>query len=44
MAVYPIVNGCAQEAAYEGTESDCIAYGKIYKRHNPDNDIIILNI
>ena len=44
MAVYPIANGCATEAAYEGTEQDCIAYGKIFKRHNPDKDIIILNI
>ena len=44
MAVYPIVNGCATEAAFEGTPEACDIYAEIYRENNPDEDIIILNI
>ena len=42
MAVYPIVNGCSQEALFEGTSEQCQIYVSIMKEHDPKADIIVL--
>lgn len=42
MAVYPIVNGCSQEALFEGTSEQCQIYASILKEHNTKADIIVL--
>ena len=44
MAVYPIVDGCSQEALFEGTSDQCQIYVSILKEHNPKADIIVLQI
>ena len=42
MAVYPIVDGCSQEALFEGTSEQCQIYVSIMKEHDPKADIIVL--
>lgn len=44
MAVYPIVDGCSQEALFEGTSEQCQIYVDIMKEHNPEADIIVLQL
>lgn len=44
MAVYPIVNGCSQDALFEGTPEQCQIYVSILKEHNPKADIIVLQL
>ena len=44
MAVYPIVDGSAQESLFEGTKEQCNTYVSIYKENHPDADIIVLNL
>lgn len=44
MAVYPIVDGSAQESIFEGTKEQCKIYVSIYKEVQPDADIIVLNL
>ena len=43
MAVYPIVNGSAQEALFEGTREQCKIYADIMLEQHPErrNNIII---
>lgn len=42
MAVYPIVDGCSQEALFEGTSEQCQIYVSILKEYYPKADIIVL--
>lgn len=42
MAVYPIVDGCSQEALFEGTSEQCQIYVSILKENDPNADIIVL--
>lgn len=44
MAVYPIVDGCLQEALFEGTSEQCQIYVSIMKEHDPKADIIVLQL
>lgn len=44
MAVYPIVDGCSQEAIFEGTSEQCQIYVSILKEHDPEADIIVLQL
>lgn len=44
MAVYPIVDGCSQEAIFEGTSEQCQIYVSILKEHDPKADIIVLQL
>ena len=44
MAVYPIVDGCSQEALFEGTSEQCQIYVSILKEHDPKADIIVLQL
>lgn len=44
MAVYPIVDGSAQEALFEGTSEQCQIYVSIMKEHDPEADIIVLQL
>lgn len=46
MAVYPIVNGSAQEALFEGTREQCKIYTDILLEHNPSmkGNIIVLEL
>lgn len=44
MAVYPIVDGCSQEALFEGTSEQCQIYVSILKEYNPKADIIVLQL
>lgn len=46
MAVYPIVNGCAQGALYEGLKEDCKTYVDTYLKDHPEmrGNIIVLPI
>jgi len=46
MAVYPIVNGSAQEAVFEGNPEACQTYVDIYLEGHPDmkGNVIILEI
>lgn len=44
MAVYPIVDGCSQEALFEGTSEQCQIYVSILKEHSPNADIIVLQL
>ena len=44
MAVYPIVDGCSQEALFEGTSEQCQIYVSIMKEHDPKADIIVLQL
>lgn len=40
--VYPIVNGCSQEAVFEGTVDGCNAYVAEHRDDNPDVSFVIL--
>lgn len=46
MAVYPIVNGCSQEAIFEGPQEDCKKFIETYLEDHPDmrGNIIVLPI
>ena len=44
MVVYPIVDGCSQEALFEGTSEQCQIYVSILKEHDPKADIIVLQL
>lgn len=44
MAVYPIADGCSQEALFEGTSEQCQIYVSILKEHDPKADIIVLQL
>lgn len=44
MAVYPIVDGSAQEAIFEGTREQCDIYVSIMREHDPKADIIVLQL
>lgn len=44
MAVYPIVDGSAQEALFEGTREQCDIYVSIMREHDPKADIIVLQL
>lgn len=44
MAVYPIVNGCSQEAIFEGTKEQCRIYGSAMKEKDPKADFIVLQL
>lgn len=44
MAVYPIEDGCSQEALFEGTSEQCQIYVSIMKEHDPKADIIVLQL
>lgn len=46
MAVYPIVNGCAQESLFEGTRDECKIYTDILLEKKPEmkNKIIVLQL
>lgn len=44
MAVYPIKDGCAQEALYEGTPGRCQIYVELFLDPEMKDNIIILNI
>ena len=44
MAVYPIVDGCAQESLFEGTKEQCQIYVDILKEKDPKTDIIVLQL
>ena len=46
MAVYPIVNGSAQEALFEGTREQCKTYTDILLQAHPDmkGNIIVLEL
>lgn len=46
MAVYPIVNGSAQEALFEGTREQCKIYTDILLENNPSmkGNIIVLEL
>lgn len=42
MAVYPIVNGCAKDASFEGTKEQCQIYVSVWMEHDPQADLIVL--
>lgn len=46
MAVYPIVNGSAQEALFEGTREQCKIYTDLLLGHDPSmkGNIIVLEL
>ena len=46
MAVYPIVNGSAQEALFEGTREQCKTYTDILLENKPEmkGNIIVLEL
>ena len=46
MAVYPIVNGSAQEALFEGTRDQCKTYTDILLENKPEmkGNIIVLEL
>ena len=46
MAVYPIVNGCAQESLFEGTRDQCKVYTDILLENKPEmrGNIIVLEL
>lgn len=46
MAVYPIVNGSAQEALFDGTKEQCKIYTDILLKHDPSmkGNIIVLQL
>ena len=46
MAVYPIVNGSAQEALFEGTREQCKTYTDLLLGHDPSmkGNIIVLEL
>jgi hypothetical protein len=46
MAVYPIVNGSAQEALFEGTRDQCKIYTDILLENKPEmkGNIIVLEL
>ena len=46
MAVYPIVNGSAQEALFEGTREQCKVYTDILLENKPEmkGNIIVLEL
>ena len=46
MAVYPIVNGSAQESVFEGTREQCKIYTDILLENNPSmkGNIIVLEL
>jgi hypothetical protein len=46
MAVYPIVNGSAQEALFEGTKEQCKIYTDILLENQPEmkGNIIVLEL
>ena len=46
MAVYPIVNGCAQESLFEGTRDQCKIYTDILLENKPEmkGNIIVLEL
>ena len=46
MAVYPIVNGSAQEALFEGTREQCKTYTDILLKNQPEmkGNIIVLEL
>ena len=46
MAVYPIVNGCSQEALFEGTREQCKIYTDILLENQPEmkGNIIVLEL
>ena len=46
MAVYPIVNGSAQESVFEGTKENCKIYTDILLKNNPSmrGNIIVLEL
>ena len=44
MAVYPIVDGSAQESLYEGTKEQCDIFVSILKERDPKADIIVLQL
>lgn len=46
MAVYPIVNGSAQEALFEGTSDQCKIYTDLLLGHDPSmkGNIIVLEL
>lgn len=46
MAVYPIVNGSAQEALFEGTREQCKIYTDVLLEHDPSmrGNIIVLEL
>ena len=46
MAVYPIVNGSAQEALFEGTKEQCVIYTDILLDGHPEmkGNIIVLEL
>lgn len=44
MAVYPIVDGSAQESLFEGTKEQCKIYVSTYKEIEPNTDIIVLKL
>ena len=46
MAVYPIVNGSAQEALFEGTREECKTFTDKLLGHNPSmkGNIIVLEL
>lgn len=43
-AVYPIVDGCAQESLFEGTLDHCRIYVEIMKTDDPKIDLIVLQL
>ena len=46
MAVYPIVDGSAQESLFEGTKEQCKIYTDLLLEHNPSmkGNIIVLEL
>lgn len=42
MVVYPIVDGCSQEALFEGTKEQCKKYVSLMKEKDPKADFIVL--
>ena len=42
MVVYPIVDGCSQEALFEGTKEECKTYVSIMKEKDPKADFIVV--
>lgn len=42
MVVYPIVDGCSQEALFEGTKEQCKRYVSIMKEKDPKADFIVV--
>lgn len=44
MAVYPIANGCSQEAIFEGTKEQCRIYVSTAKEKDTKADFIVLQL